>query len=163
MDSAAQPFVFIAQLGVFGWQARRLRQTVEAASDQSEKMKQSIAESARAASAMENVAEAVQISANAAVESVTNVKDATTTPLRAYVNTNFAGVVAQNRETGLRYEPRLLLINFGHTPAHNVSFRATAAVLPLPYRTTLRFRYQICRAAVAVSSEPIKTSSWQQL
>ena len=53
-----QAFIFLLQLFVFRDQARKLRQTVDAAAEQSSLMKNSINEATRAADAMEEFAEA---------------------------------------------------------------------------------------------------------
>jgi hypothetical protein len=67
--TGALAIVGALQLLVFGYQAWKLRQTVQAAAQQSEDMEKSIAESARSATAMEAVAQSIAISAKAAVES----------------------------------------------------------------------------------------------
>jgi hypothetical protein len=53
-----QTVVFIIQTIVFRYQAKMLRQTVDASTEQSRDMKKSIAESTRAADAMEKSAKA---------------------------------------------------------------------------------------------------------
>jgi hypothetical protein len=137
--TGALAIVGAMQLIVFGLQARRLRQTVEMGAEQADDMKKYVAEAARAASAMEEVAKHIAVSSKAATDSVTTIKDSTTRQLRAYLCVNFGAVAKQNRETGFRFEPRLLLINVGHTPAHNVSFRATSAILPFPLPENFNF------------------------
>ncbi len=129
---AAQLVVFTGQLLVFWYQALKLRQTVRAAADQSGEMKKSVGESARAASAMEEVAEAVAISAKAATESVANIKDVTARQLRAYLVANFGAVVPQDRNANYHFGVRILLVNTGNTPAYNTSFKAKADIVPFP-------------------------------
>jgi hypothetical protein len=68
--SGAQLLVFILQLAVFGYQALKLRQTVDAAAKQSDDIQRSIAEATRAANAMEKSANAATIGSQAASESV---------------------------------------------------------------------------------------------
>ena len=54
----------VLQLFVFGYQALKLKQTVQSATEQSEAMERSIAEAARSASAMEKVAVDIERSAS---------------------------------------------------------------------------------------------------
>src|SRR5260370_15150258 len=51
---------------------------------------------------------------------------------RDYLCVNFATAAFQNRETTLRFEVRLVLINVGLTPGYKVSYKARADVLPFP-------------------------------
>lgn len=124
--------VFIGQLIVFGLQARRLRQTVETSADQGRDMKRSVAESARAATAMEHVAKGVAVSAKAATESVAAVKERTAMQMRAYLTVVVGTAVYQERAKDVRFEGKPALVNTGNTPAHKVGFRAKAGILPFP-------------------------------
>jgi hypothetical protein len=128
-----QLVVFVAQLGVFYYQALKLRQTVAASTEQSRDMKDSIAQATRAADAMEKFAEAATVGSRAAAESVVTVKDSMTRQLRAYLCVNFYGAIFQNREQEFpRFEVRLQLVNVGPTPRYKVSYKARADVLPFP-------------------------------
>lgn|GEM_PF-1201359 len=128
----AQLVIFAGQLAVFGYQALKLRQTVGAAADQSGEMKKSVAESARAAAAMERVAESAAASSKAAIESVANVKEVSSRQMRAYLIANWGAIVEQDSTTNYRFEPRMLLFNTGFTPGYEVSYRAHADVLSFP-------------------------------
>jgi hypothetical protein len=127
-----QLVVFIGQLLVFGYQAYKLRETVNATVEQSRDMKASIAEATRSASAMEAVAGNAAISARMATESVATVRERTAQQMRAYVSVLVGGAVYQEREKNLRFEAKPVIVNAGHTPAHNVGYRARAAVLSVP-------------------------------
>jgi hypothetical protein len=120
------------QLIVFGLQARRLRQTVEAAAQQSEAMERAITQANRSAAAMEEVAKHIETSANAAIESVETVKDRTAKQMRAYLTVIVGSAIYQERRKNLRFEAKPHLVNTGHTPAHKVTYIARAAVLPVP-------------------------------
>src|SRR5260370_42461765 len=89
----AQLIVFVAKLGVFWYQALKLRQTVKAASDQSVDMKASIAQATRAADAMEKSARAANVAYQAATESVATIKDAMGRQQRAYLCVNFGTAI----------------------------------------------------------------------
>lgn len=130
--TGALALVGALQLIVFGQQARRLRQTVEAAAQQSKDMEKSIAEAARAATAMEAVAESIAISAKAAVESVTTVRDVSARQMRAYLSISINTGVYQERARDLKFDVRPVVFNSGHTPAHKMTYWASARVLPNP-------------------------------
>lgn len=124
--------VFVLQLAVFGYQAWKLRETVEAAQAQSIDTKNSIAESARAATAMEGVSKSVAISAEAAKESVASIKERTAMQMRAYLTVVVGSAVYQEREKNVRFEGKPLLLNTGQTPAQKVGVKTRAAILPNP-------------------------------
>jgi len=84
-------------------------------------MKASIAEAARSADAMRDVAKALAAETEAAREN-----------LRAYLTVSLIGVIPQNKDTGYRYEVRMTLQNVGNTPAYNVASNFYADVLPNP-------------------------------
>ncbi len=158
------------QLIVFGLQARRLRQTVEAASEQSEAMERSIAEANRSASAMEEVARHIGTSAQTALEqsksmekSVEEAKRAAAAmetiaqeiavsskaatasvsaigqQMRAYICVVIGSAVYQERAKNLKFQAVPSVVNAGLTPAHKVSFRADAAILPIPLPENFTF------------------------
>jgi hypothetical protein len=122
----------ILQLLVFSYQAYQLRVTVNAAAEQSESMERSITEANRLASAMENVAKDIAISATAATESVVAVRERTAQQMRAYLCVIVGAGIYQDRAKNLKFQATPLVVNAGHTPAHKVAFRASAAILPLP-------------------------------
>jgi hypothetical protein len=105
-----QSIIFALQLIVFGYQARKLRQTVDASAQQTRDMKESIAQATRAATAMEGFAESAAVSAKAATDSVATVKDAMSRQLRAYLCVNFYLAIPQNLEDNYRFVVRLHLI-----------------------------------------------------
>ncbi|HLX00425.1 MAG TPA: hypothetical protein VKR82_17435 [Candidatus Acidoferrales bacterium] len=122
----------ILQLLVFGYQAIQLRRTVVAAAGQSAAMERSINEANRLASAMEKAAKDIGISASAAVDSVEALRERTAQQMRAYVSVIVGTAIYQERDKDLKFEGRPFMVNTGHTPAHGVSYRAKAAVLPVP-------------------------------
>jgi hypothetical protein len=137
-----QGIIFVLQLIVFGYQAAKLRATVTAAETQSADMKQSIKEAARAAAAMEVVAENMGKSAATAAESVATLKDRTALQLRAYLTVIIGGATYQDRSKSLKFDARPLLVNNGNTPAYNVSYAANASILPVPLPPDHKFTYE---------------------
>jgi hypothetical protein len=102
--------------------------------------KKSIAESARAAEAMEEVARHMATSANAAADSVATMKERTAQQMRAYVTVQVgSGATFQERNKNLYFEVRPHFLNIGATPARNVRFRARAEVLPLAALEDFKF------------------------
>src|SRR5262249_49454538 len=77
--------VFVLQLLVFVSQAYNLHQTVRAADKQARDMRDSIAESARAATALEALGTSVAASARTAAESVLTLRERTALQMRAYL------------------------------------------------------------------------------
>ena len=61
--------------------------------------------------------------------------------MRAYVAVIIGGGIYQEREKQLRFEARPIMINTGHTPAHNVRYRASARIADLPVEKD--FSYEI--------------------
>jgi hypothetical protein len=116
-----QSAIFVAQLVVFGYQARKLHQTVKAAAEQGSDM-------ARAADAMEEFAKSAAKGSQAAADSVVRI----TQQMRAYLSVRIDWGVYQDRATNLRFEVRPMLINTGLTPAQKVSYTAQADVLSFP-------------------------------
>ncbi len=114
-------FVGFLQLLVFGYQAYKLRQTVESAGEQAEAMERPIEEAARSATAMENIAATIQ-SGNQEV-------------MRAYLTVTVGTALHQERREGqsdLKFEGRPQLLNTGNTPARKVRIRIAAEILPIP-------------------------------
>lgn len=111
--------VVLALSTVFLWkETKDLRNFAE---QQSEDMKASIAETARSADAMRDVAKSLALDAKAAHAN-----------LRAYIVLGLGGVVPQNKDTGYRYEVRMTLQNVGNTPANKVVGKLYTDLLPLP-------------------------------
>ena len=132
LATAVLAIIGFFQLIVFGLQARRLRQTVEAGAEQSRAMERSIAEANRLASAMENVAKDIAVSSKAAAESVIAVRERTAQQMRAYLCVIVGSGTFQDRANNLKFVASPTLINCGHTPAYKVSYKAKAAILPVP-------------------------------
>jgi hypothetical protein len=95
---------------------------------QSKSMQQSVAEAARLASAMETVAKDIAISSKAATASVSAIGQ----QMRAYISVVIGGAVYQERTKNLKFQAVPSIVNAGLTPAHKVSFKAVAAILPRP-------------------------------
>jgi len=132
----------VAFTGFLWWSTRRLwletKRLAEASNQQSTDMRDSIAQAGRSATAMEGVAESMAANVETIKTSVEinreiadRQKLITELQTRAYLSVSFGSVVEQNA-AGLRYEPKMLLINNGNTPAYNVRYRAAADVLPFP-------------------------------
>jgi hypothetical protein len=51
---------------------------------------------------------------------------------RAYLAVVFEGMVPQNLAAGIRFEPRIRIVNQGHSPAHSIRFSVVADTLPFP-------------------------------
>lgn len=127
-----QLIVFALQLIVFGYQAIKLRETVASATDQTEKMGQSITQATRAADAMDRVAAGVSRSAQASYESVMALRQRSALQMRAYLTVNIGSAYYQERDKNVMFGGVPRLINTGQTPAHNVSYTASAAIYPVP-------------------------------
>ncbi|HXC46682.1 MAG TPA: hypothetical protein VNU20_00225 [Candidatus Sulfotelmatobacter sp.] len=91
-------------------------------------MEKSVAEAARLASAMEQVAKDMSLSSQAAVASVSAINK----QMRAYLSVIISGATFQERPKGWKFEGKPMLVNTGNTPAKNVSYGATAAIIQLP-------------------------------
>ncbi|HLK47280.1 MAG TPA: hypothetical protein VKT49_04045 [Bryobacteraceae bacterium] len=142
--------IYLAQLVVFGLQARRLKQTVEKmdeiARGQSADIQASITQATRAAVAMEGVAismaenaESMRLGVAINREIADRQKIVTELQSRAYLVVLFDGMVVQNPQTGVRFEPKLKLINQGNTPAKNIRFAAFSDVTAFPIRDDFPF------------------------
>jgi hypothetical protein len=125
---AVQTFIFALQLFVFRDQAKKLRQTVEAAKEQSADTKRSIEQSTRAANAMEEFSKSAERGSKAAAQSVVLVAK----QMRAYLSVRIDGGFYQDRGANFRFEVRPMLINTGLTPALRVGYAARADVLSFP-------------------------------
>jgi hypothetical protein len=114
--------VAIGQLGVYLYQAIKLRETVRAAGEQSEAMERHINEAARSAAAMEKIANTIE-AGNQAV-------------MRAYLTVTVGIAIYQERrepgQSDLKFESRPNLLNTGNTPARKVQIQTVADILPIP-------------------------------
>ena len=145
-----QFLALIGQAIVFGIQARRLSESVDltrtVADRQEHDMAESIAEASRAAVAMERVAASLAETAGLTRDNHQLLREMqerqahiSSLQLRAYVSARFANIVPQNDAIGIRFEPRMMLINTGHTPAYNVRHRMAADVQPFPLPSDFAF------------------------
>lgn len=136
-------FIGGVQTIVFGLQARRLKQTItkmdEISSQQAKDVQASITEAIRVSKAMEGIATSMAASVESVKESVQITREMadrqkliTELQSRAYLAVLFDGMVPQNIETGVRFEPRMRIENRGNTPASNIRFSVVVDVLPFP-------------------------------
>ena len=100
---------------------------------------QQISEASRTAAAMELVAASIAESAGTTATMARDQREFWQRQMRAYLSVNYGTVVPQDNTTGWRTEVRMILVNTGHTPAHDVSYVANADVLPLPLPDDFEF------------------------
>ena len=127
-----QAAIFALQLIAFWYQGRKLNETVKVARQQSTDMQASIGHAARGAAAMEQLAEAMLTNTQTATNLLALQRDVFRKQLRAYVSPQFQGYVPENRQTNNRHEVRVVIKNFGNTPAHSISVASRLRVLPFP-------------------------------
>jgi hypothetical protein len=129
--------VVLATSTVFLWkETKDLRNFAE---EQGADMKASIAEQARAANAMRDVALAVGDNARAANNSLALFKDQNVRQTRAYLTVNLGGVVQQDNTSNYRFEIRMLVQNVGNTPAYRVASNTHVGILPFPLPVDFEF------------------------
>jgi hypothetical protein len=142
VDLKITDVLLVVFTGLLWWSTQRLWRATHnlsmAALEEAKDMKLSVAESARAASAMEKVAESIAISANAATASVEAMakmaaqqETLAQLQIRAYLAVVIGGATYQD-DKGLFFEARPTLLNNGNTPAHKISYWARAEILPWP-------------------------------
>lgn len=145
----------IVQTVVFYVQARRLKQTIDTmqkiSREQSNDVRESIAQATRAAAAMEGMSAAMLANAAITTEIGKTQREFGQRQMRAYLSVTYAVTVPQDDATGHYAEIRLNLINNGHTPAHEVSYKAESRVLPFPLPDD--FDFQI--GEVPINSESV--------
>ena len=112
----------IFQLIVFGYQAWKLRQTVEVADAQAIDTQRSIVEAGRAATAMENVAAATK-------RNTELLEPMLRKQMRAYIAIDTGGGTFQDANN--RFAGTPVMNNTGLTPARNVSYSVNAAILTI--------------------------------
>ena len=119
--------VGVFQLAVFGYQALKLRQTVQAAAEQSTDMKSSIGQATRAATAIEDVAKAMEIqrktTSNATDITRTQQREAVEIELRAYLEVDFPEY-PNTAEGPNWYDVVIDVYNHGQTPARKAQLSA---------------------------------------
>src|SRR5437899_670114 len=59
--------------------------------------------------------------------------------MRAYASVQFLQIVQQDIELGIRFEPRMAIVNNGNTPAYKVRARSNADVMPFPLPRDIMF------------------------
>jgi hypothetical protein len=128
--TGALALVAFLQLLVYGYQAKKLRETVESAGEQAEAMERHIGEAARSADAMERIAATIQ-TGNQAI-------------IRAYLTVTVGDIHLFQERKGpgqddLKFEARPNLTNTGNTPARNVGIRIAADILPIPIPDDFQF------------------------
>lgn len=106
---------------------------------QARNLESSIIDAGRSATAMEQVSEALAQTAASAAENTQLIREISERQARiaalqsrAYLSVQFGTVIPQDNNTGYRFEPRMLIINNGHTPAYRVRHRIASNVLPFP-------------------------------
>jgi hypothetical protein len=118
------------QLAVFAYQAKKLRETVDAAGVQATEMQNSVSQATRAANAMERLADQMARTVETNTEAFATQKATFQLQLRAYVTIKGHGLVPQNRADNYKVEVRPVITNLGNTPAHSVNFSAKLEILP---------------------------------
>lgn len=109
-------------------QSQVLRQQAEFLGKSAYHLGESVAEANRSASAMESIAKEISVSSKAALASVTAINQ----QMRAYLCVIIGAALYQERAKSLKFQAVPSIVNAGLTPAHKVSFRASAAILPIP-------------------------------
>jgi len=111
----------LLQFLVYAYQARQLRHTVNAASEQSGAMQRYIVEAERSATAMENIVKVINFGNHAV--------------MRAYLTVIIGNAIYQERRIGqgdLKFEAKPILVNTGNTPARKIKIHIAADILPVP-------------------------------
>jgi hypothetical protein len=102
---------------------------------QSASLEQSVAETARFASAMEGVAKSLEVTAEASKQAAAASQQSIASlrqQMRAWLTVIVGGGVYQEREKSLKFDGRPTILNTGLTPARNVRTRSKSAILPIP-------------------------------
>ncbi len=127
-------FIALLQLVVFAVQAVRIRQAVKKMDNigagQAMAMHAAMEELSRAAKAMERVAERIGRNVETIEAMAKTQREFWQMQMRAYLSVVSGGALYQERERGLKFEGKPMVLNTGHTPARNVTYRARAAILP---------------------------------
>ncbi len=143
-------FIGVIQTVVFGIQAKRLKQTIDKmdaiSAQQTKDVRASITEATRAAKAMEDIAgstasnvESVKTTVAINREIADRQKLVTELQSRAYLTSVFDFMIPQDQRNGVKFEPRIRIVNKGNTPARNVRFTMRAEVLPMPLSDDFNF------------------------
>jgi hypothetical protein len=141
----------VATVGLWFFTALMWKATKRAVDDasansarQGREMQSSIAEAARAASAMEGVAESMGVNATQIVESVNLSRGIAKhqemfgkAQMRAYISVLIGG--ARYQQGALKFEASPMIVNNGATPARNLRYRIRAKILSVPLPDDFRF------------------------
>ena len=127
-------------------QLAEFRRSLNIANQHAGHMDRSVNEAAKAASAMQSVAESMAKNV-IIIEQVSEInreiadrqKFITELQSRAYIAVNFQTVHPQNKEVGFRFEAQMAMVNIGNTPAYKLNFRIAADVLAHPLRDDFDF------------------------
>lgn len=120
------------QFFVYLYQAKKLRETVDAGAGQSLAMNRHIAEAARQANAMIDLVRVFEQNGQIAKEMLEVNRTRLAAQMRAYIHVDVGSAVAQDRSRNVRFEARPIAVNGGHTPAKKVTSSYRAAILPYP-------------------------------
>lgn len=105
---------------------------LQASDQQGAAMERSIAESARAATTMEQVAKHF-------ADNVETFRTRSAQQMRAYLSVLVSGAIYQERERNFKFEGKPAMLNTGHTPARKVGYKARADILPVPLPSDFAF------------------------
>jgi hypothetical protein len=145
---------------VFWIQATRLKKTIEKmdeiATGQTKDMRDSINAAARAADAMEGVAESLAQNVRDVQESVAISREIadrqkliTELGARAYLSVLFENAIYQ--DASHIFESIVTVVNRGNTPAYEVTFEAAADIVPVPVPDDFNFPLSPADAGTSVS------------
>jgi hypothetical protein len=109
-------------------QTKSLKEQAQSLARSAYHLGESAAGAHRSAQAMEYIAEQIELSTKAASASVNAINQ----QMRAYICVVIGHAVFQERTKNLRFQAFPSIVNAGLTPAHKVSFKAAAAILPVP-------------------------------
>jgi hypothetical protein len=104
----------------------------ESAASQGRDMQASISESIRAATAMEGVAQGIDLSVKATEANIETIRERTALQMRAYISVLINTGVYQEKDKNFKFDVRPVVINTGNTPAHKFTYWASARILPHP-------------------------------
>jgi hypothetical protein len=124
-------FTFVLACSTIGlW--RETEGLAVGADEQSKKMGESIAESARAATAMEGVANSLEEITVANRQTAELIRDNAINQMRAYITISYGQLFYQDQRVGPRIQMDPAVLNVGFTPARRVVSAFKAAILPFP-------------------------------
>jgi|ERR1051326_2521217 hypothetical protein len=142
--------VGLIQTVVFAVQAWRLKQTIdkmdEVSGKQTKDIRASIAEATRSATAMEGIADSMASNVTFLRGSLEISREIANTQQliielqsRAYLVVVFDSMMPQITNQGIRFEPRMKVVNKGNTPAQEIRFAMAADAQPMPLSPDFAF------------------------